>query len=270
MAFEVKRTKRGRENISKIQIFHFFFFFNFKSHPVSLAAGSTGLTWQVFITPLPAGTGAGQGSCCGAAHAVGLPVAEVGKVPGRGRSGHDTQRGSQSCRPQGPHCPAWRRLAGQGWKWELKHENDSSPRELCTPRHHSPDSRDSLAAPALAPLLPAACRPPWRRIWPVTAAACPPQGAPAAPRAPQGAGTAPSALLPPRSGAASRSPCAGAAGGSPGSGRGARAPSRQSRLGPGWWWPRGPSNTAALTGPKPPWWRRWGCPAPHHAQVGLR
>lgn len=42
-------------------------------------------------------------------------------------------------------------LARQARRWELKHVYDSSPRELCTPRHHSPDSRDSLAPPAPCP-----------------------------------------------------------------------------------------------------------------------
>lgn len=179
---------------------------------------------------------------------------------------------------KGPIVPAGGGLAGQGWRWGLNHVNDSSPGELCAPRHHSPDSGDSLGPrpPALAPLLPAHCRPPWRRTSPFIAAACPPRGAPAAPaasRAPHGGGTAPSVSLPPRSGAASRSPCAGlagVAGGSPGSGCGARPLSPQSLLGPGPWRPRGPSDTAALAGPRPRRWRRWGCPAPHHTPVGLR
>lgn len=52
---------------------------------------------------------------------------------------------------KGPIVPAGGGLAGQGWRWELKHVSDSSPRELCTPKHHSPDIRNSLAPPAPYP-----------------------------------------------------------------------------------------------------------------------
>lgn len=224
---------------------------------------------------------------CGAARSVGLPAAGAGKAAGRGQEQLRHQAWELLVWPQVPHCPSRRRA---GWPsraarggsdpWTTVAPGSAEPQDTAAPavgKAAAPRASPASPAPALTPLLPACCRPPWRRTSPLTAAACWPQAAPPAPaasQAPRCGGTARSVPPPPpRSGAASRSPCAGpagVAGGPPGSGCGAWHPSPLSPLALGPPQPRGPSDVAVLAGLILPWARRWGCPAPRHAPVGVR
>lgn len=221
-----------------------------------------------------------------AARSVELPAAGARKAAGRGQEQLRRQAWELLVRPQVPYCPGWRRAGrpsraahGGSGPWTTAAPGSAEPRDTAAPaagKAAAPRSSLAPPAPALTPLLPACRRPPWRRTSPLAAAVRWPQEAPLAPAASQAPRCGGMAHLvpplPPRSGAASPSPCAGpagAAGGPPGSGCGVQPPSPLSHLAPGPPQPRGPSDVAVLAGPILPWGRRWGCPAPQHGPVGI-